>query len=183
MTNAVPTNEPEIIVREASDGDMAAVQVIYAHHVLNGFASFEETPPDVEEMARRRADLTGHGLPFRVACLDGVVKGYAYAVPYRRRSAYRYTVEDSVYIAPDCLGLGLGARLLEDIIETCAALGYRQMVAIIGGSDNSASINLHAKHGFVHAGMLKSAGFKFGRWADSVIMQRPLGSGNETLPG
>jgi len=171
-----------VLVRDAADGDMAAVQAIYAAHVSGGLASFEETPPDVAEMARRRAAVLELGLPYRVAEWDGAVKGFAYAGPYRNRPAYRYSLENSVYVAADALGRGLGRRLLGDLIERCTALGYRQMVAVIGDSANEASITLHARLGFETAGVQKSIGFKFGRWVDSVIMQRPLGEGDRTLP-
>ncbi len=170
------------LVRDAADGDMAAVQAIYAEHVLKGLASFEEVPPDVAEMGRRRAAVLELGLPYRVAEYEGTVKGFAYAGPYRHRPAYRYSLENSVYVASDALRLGLGRLLLADLIERCTALGYRQMVAIIGDSQNQASINLHAQLGFQTMGALTSVGFKFGRWVDSVIMQRPLGDGDRTLP-
>ena len=133
-------------------------------------------------MARRRAAVLESRLPYRVAEYEGAVKGFAYAGPYRYRPAYRYSLENSVYVASDALRLGLGRLLLEDLIERCTALGYRQMVAIIGDSQNQASINLHAQLGFETTGVLKSVGFKFGRWVDSVIMQRPLGDGDGTLP-
>ncbi len=170
------------LVRDAADGDMGAVQAIYAEHVRTGLASFEDAPPDVDEMARRRAAVLELGLPYRVADYEGTVKGFAYAGPYRHRPAYRYSLENSVYVASDALRLGLGRLLLADLIERCTALGYRQMVAIIGDSQNQASINLHARLGFQTTGALTSVGFKFGRWVDSVIMQRPLGDGGRTLP-
>ncbi len=170
------------LVRDAADGDMGAVHSIYAEHVLGGLASFEDVPPDVAEMARRRAAVLELRLPYRVAEYEGTVKGFAYAGPYRHRPAYRYSLENSVYVAPDALRLGLGRLLLEDLIERCTALGYRQMVAIIGDSANEASITLHARLGFETMGVLKSVGFKFDRWVDSVIMQRPLGEGDRTLP-
>ena len=170
------------LVRDAADGDMAAVQAIYAEHVLKGLASFEEVPPDVAETGRRRAAVLELGLPYRVAECEGKVLGFAYAVPYRHRPAYRYSLENSVYVASDALRLGLGRLLLADLIERCTALGYRQMIAIIGDSQNQASINLHAELGFQTMGALTSVGFKFGRWVDSVVMQRPLGDGDRTLP-
>lgn len=172
----------DAIVRDAVDADMNAIQAIYAHHVLHGLASFEEVAPDVAELRRRRDEILKRRLPYRVADVGGAVKGYAYAGPYRPRSAYRYTVEDSVYIAHDMVGRGIGRRLLQDIVDTCTGLGYRQMIAIIGDSGNLPSISLHRRLGFVHAGTVRSAGFKLGRWVDSVIMQRPLGEGDSTLP-
>lgn len=161
---------------------MASIQAIYAHHVNHGLASFEEVPPDIAEISRRRDVVRGYGLPYLVADRDGAVQGFAYASPFRDRSAYRYTVEDSVYIAPDVLGAGIGSALLSEMIECCTELGYRQMIAVIGDSGNEASIGLHAKHGFADAGMMPAVGFKFGRWVDSVRMQRPLGAGDTTLP-
>jgi phosphinothricin acetyltransferase len=171
-----------IVIRDAADDDMAAVQAIYAHHVRHGLASFEIEPPDVAEMARRRQAIVAHGLPYLVAIADGRVLGYAYAGPYRPRPAYRFTLEDSVYIAEGFAGRGIGRRLLAELIERCTRLGYRQMVAVIGDSQNSPSIGLHDRLGFVRAGVIRAAGFKHGRWVDSVIMQRALGEGDSTLP-
>ncbi len=171
-----------ITLRDATRDDMAAVRDIYAHHVLEGLASFEEVAPDKSEMTRRFEAILNRRLPYMVAELDGAVKGYAYAAPYRSRPAYRYTVEDSIYVAPDASGRGLGRLLLSDLIEACTARGYRRMVAMIGDSGNEASINLHAKLGFEKAGLLPSAGFKLGRWVDSVLMQRPLGPGDGEPP-
>ncbi len=172
----------DIVIRDVADDDMEAVREIYSHHVLEGLASFEEVPPDVAEMTRRRDVLLEQGYPYRVAVRDGRVKGYAYASSYRPRPAYRHTVENSVYVDVNTHRQGIGRKLLEDLIEKCTAMGYRQMVAIIGDSDNHPSISLHAQQGFEVTGTQPSVGFKFGRWVDSVIMQRPLGDGNETLP-
>ncbi len=149
MKAAAP--DREILVRDAADGDMAAVQAIYAHHVIQGIASFEEEAPATAEMIRRRDAILARGLPYRVACLGGEVKGFAYAAPYRHRPAYRHTVEDSVYIAADALGLG--RAMLGDPIARCTELGYRQMVAVIGDSANRSSINLHAGFGFEETGV------------------------------
>ncbi len=171
-----------VILRNATPNDMAVVRDIYAHHVLEGLASFEEVAPDRSEMIRRLEAIRKRRLPYMVAELDGAVQGYAYAAPYRSRPAYRYTVEDSIYVAPDAAGRGLGRLLLSELIEACTAEGYRLMVAIIGDSGNKASINLHAKLGFENAGLLPSAGFKLGRWVDQVIMVRPLGPGDGELP-
>ncbi len=177
------TNEtPEILIRDVADTDIPAIQEIYAHHVLEGLASFEETPPDRDEITRRRDALRDAGYPYRVAEVGGVVKGYAYAGPYRSRPAYRHTVENSVYVEPGAMRRGIGHRLLEDLIGRCTELGYRQMIAIIGDSGNQASIGLHARLGFEKTGVQPSVGFKFGRWVDSVIMQRPLGEGDRALP-
>ncbi|HET6519787.1 MAG TPA: GNAT family N-acetyltransferase [Geminicoccaceae bacterium] len=171
-------------IRPSSDADLPAIRAIYAHHVLYGLASFEEVPPDVAELARRRAEVLARGLPHLVAeGADGRVLGYAYAGPYRPRPAYRYTVEDSVYVAPDQTGRGVGRALLARLIALCEAAGYRQMLAVIGDSGNAPSIGLHAALGFGWVALLPSVGFKLGRWVDVVVMQRPLGSGGETLPG
>ncbi len=173
---------PEILIRDVTDADIPAIQEIYAHHVLEGLASFEETPPDAAEMTRRRDALIKAGYPYRVAEVAGEVRGYAYAGPHRPRPAYRHTVENSVYVDTGTLRLGIGGKLLEDLIEQCTGRGYRQMVAIIGDSDNQASIGLHVRLGFEKVGVQPSVGFKFGRWVDSVTMQRALGEGDGTLP-
>ncbi|MFQ5764791.1 MAG: GNAT family N-acetyltransferase, partial [Rhodospirillales bacterium] len=142
----------------------------------------EMVPPDVAEMTRRRDALLEAGYPYRVAEVAGAVRGYAYASSYRPRPAYRYTVENSVYVARDTQRRGIGRRLLEDLIGRCTALGFRQMIAVIGDSDNASSIGLHRDLGFAEIGTLPSVGFKFGRWVDSVTMQRALGDGDDTLP-
>jgi L-amino acid N-acyltransferase YncA len=162
-------------VREAREEDMAAAQAIYAHHVLRGAASFEEEPPSLTEMTRRRGVVIEHGLPYLVAELDGAVVGYSYAMPYHGRSAYRFTIEDSIYIDHRFMRAGIGRALLSSLIDRCAAGHWRQMIAVIGDSDNHGSIALHASLGFSHAGVLRDVGFKFGRWIDSVLMQRGLG--------
>jgi phosphinothricin acetyltransferase len=175
-------NADEVLIRDATDADMAAVQEIYALQVLEGLASFEETPPDEAELTRRRDDLVAGGYPYRVAEYGRIVRGYAYAGPFRPRPAYLHTVENSVYVSDDTHRQGIGRRLLEDLIDRCTERGYRQMVAIIGDSSNQASIGLHAGLGFEKIGVQPSVGFKFGRWVDSVIMQRALGRGDSTLP-
>lgn len=175
---------PEI--REAGEGDLPAIQAIYAHHVRHGLGSFEEVPPDLAEMRRRWSALRACGYAYLVASLSaqdgGCVAGYAYVGPYRPRPAYRYCVESSVYVAPDQARRGIGRALLGALIERATAAGYRRMVAVIGDSANHASIELHKVLGFEEAGRLPSVGFKFGRWVDSVILQRPLGEGDRTLP-
>ncbi|MEE8189696.1 MAG: N-acetyltransferase family protein [Kiloniellales bacterium] len=182
---------PPLRVRPAEPGDLERVQAIYAHHVLHGLASFEETPPDLEEITRRYENLRARGLPYLVAELGGKdapegvpegVWGYAYAAPYRTRPAYRYSVENSVYLATGLEGRGIGRALLEELIRRCAELGYRQMIAIIGDSAHVPSIKLHEALGFSHVGNIVSVGFKLGRWVDSVILQLPLGEGDGTLP-
>jgi phosphinothricin acetyltransferase len=164
-----------VLVRPAVEQDIAAVRCIYAHHVLNGTGSFEESAPDVDEMSARFRSVTGRDLPFLVAEAEGAVRGFAYAAPFRSRSAYRFTVEDSVYVDPDAVGRGLGRQLLAELIERCREKGLRQMVAVIGDSDNQRSIALHAALGFRRAGTLQKVGCKFGRSLDVVFMQRPLG--------
>jgi L-amino acid N-acyltransferase YncA len=169
-------------VRPAALRDLPALQAIYAHHVLHGLASFEEEPPSVQELERRYRDVIARGLPYIVAETGGVVGGYGYCSPYRARSAYRYALEDSLYIRHDMTGRGIGKRLLDELIRRCEGLGYRQVIAVIGDSANAASIGVHAACGFVRVGTLRSVGFKFGRWVDSVFMQRPLGPGDATKP-
>jgi len=150
--------------------------------VLKGLASFEEEPPSQAELRRRYEEVTRGGLPYLAADLGGTLAGYGYCALYRTRSAYRYSLEDSVYVRPDAQGRGVGRALLAELIGRCEALGYRQLIAVIGDSANAASIGLHASQGFLRAGTLRSVGFKFGRWVDSVIMQRPLGSGDGNPP-
>jgi L-amino acid N-acyltransferase YncA len=171
-----------MIVRPAAAQDLPAIQSIYAHHVLHGLASFEEEPPPLEEMRRRFEEVTGKGLPYLAAEDAGQVLGYGYCALYRTRSAYRYTLEDSVYVRDGLQGKGIGKALLNELIERCAALNYRQIIAVIGDSANFASIALHASLGFVRAGNLRSTGYKFGRWVDSVLMQLPLGPGDGAKP-
>jgi phosphinothricin acetyltransferase len=162
------------LIRPAEEADLAEVQAIYAHHVLNGTASFEEEPPDVAEMAARRRLLVARGLPYLVAERRGTVLGFAYAGPFRPRSAYRYTLEDSIYVHPEATGQGVGRLLLGDLIARVCARGYRQMIAVIGDAANTSSIALHARFGFVEAGRLRSAGYKFDRWLDVIFMQKAL---------
>jgi len=171
-----------MLVRAASARDLPAIQSIYAHHVLHGLASFEDAPPSLEEMQRRYAEVTHRGLPYLAAEEQGELLGYGYCSLYRARSAYRYTIEDSVYVKEGRQRKGVGRALLAELIRACAALDYRQMIAVIGDSANTASIRLHASLGFVRAGLLRSSGFKFGRWVDSVYMQLPLGAGDGARP-
>lgn len=171
-----------IALVDAGVSHSLAIQSIYGHWVTHGTASFEEAPPDLTEMEHRRRKLQDAGYPCIVAEENAVILGFAYAGPYRPRSAYRYTVEDSVYVAPEALGRGVGRALLARVIQRAEAMGRRQMIAIIGDSGNRPSIRLHESLGFHRAGTLSSVGFKFGRWVDSVIMQRPLGPGDSSLP-
>jgi phosphinothricin acetyltransferase len=162
------------VIRPAAVEDMVRVQAIYAGHVLKGTASFEEVPPDFEELCRRREAVLAARLPYLVAERGGAVMGFAYAGRYRPRSAYRYTAEDSVYVDPAAVGDGIGRALLLQVLERSTAAGYREMIAIIGDSANAASIGLHRALGFAHVGTFARVGFKFGRWLDSVLMQRTL---------
>lgn len=161
---------------------MSAVASIYAKHVLHGLASFEEVPPSLDEMKSRRAGVLRLGLPYLVAELDGHVIGYSYATFYRARPAYRYTVEDSVYVEDGLHGRGIGTALLAELIARCERGQWRQMLAVIGDSANAPSIALHRRLGFTPAGNLCSVGFKHGRWVDSVFMQRALGPGDSLKP-
>ena len=174
------TGEPTI--RPATPADLPAIRTIYAHHVVHGLASFEEVPPDVDEMRGRFTTLTEAGYPYLVAEADGRVLGYSYCGPYRPRPAYRYSVENSVYLAPEAARRGIGRLLLAALIERATALGKRQMVAVIGDSANHASIGLHTALGFRMVGKIEGAGFKHGRWVDSVLMQRQLGPGLSSPP-
>ena len=169
-------------IRPTEADDLTAIQEIYGHYVRHGLASFEIVPPDLAEMQRRWEHVIEGGYPHLVAEVDGVVGGYAYASTYRSRPAYNNTVEDSVYVSPDYLGRGLGGLLLKTLIDDCANQGFRQMIAVIGDSANEPSINLHLRHGFERAGLLPSSGYKHNQWVDSVLMQRPLGSGDQGSP-
>jgi phosphinothricin acetyltransferase len=169
-------------VRPATPADLPAVQAIYAHAVATGLASFEEVPPTLEEMRRRFDDIAGQNLPYLAAEVGGRVAGYGYCALYRTRSAYRFSLEDSIYVDRDFHGRGVGRAILEELIARCEGLGYRQIIAVIGDSANAASIGLHASLGFLRVGTLRSCGYKFGRWVDSVLMQRPLGPGDGAPP-
>jgi phosphinothricin acetyltransferase len=171
-----------LIIRPARPGDAEALAAIYGDAVLHGSGTFEEEPPPPVEMARRLAAVRDKGLPYLVADLDGAVAGYAYASPFRPRTGYRYAVEDSVYVAPWAKERGLGRALLTPVIAECERLGLRQMMAVIGGSDNASSIALHRALGFEQRGVMTGVGFKLGRWMDIVLMQKPLNGGAGTLP-
>jgi L-amino acid N-acyltransferase YncA len=171
-----------IAIRPAVRTDIPAVARIYAHAVEHGTATFELTAPDEAEMARRFNELTAQGFPYLVAVVDETVVGYAYAGPYRARPAYRFTVENSVYVAHDSYRRGVGKALLEALIEASTEKGFRLMVAVIGDSNQAASIRLHEASGFKHAGVFESIGYKFDRWLDTVLMQRALGPGASKPP-
>jgi L-amino acid N-acyltransferase YncA len=173
-------SSPEI--RPAVAADLPAITGIYDHAVRFGTATFELIPPDLAEMTRRFSVLIDGGFPYLVAALDGRVAGYAYAGAYRPRPAYRFTVENSVYLEPAIHRRGIGLQLVERLIVECQARGYRQMIAVIGDSANAGSIGVHTKCGFQMIGIHPNVGFKFGRWLDTVMMQRALGEGATTLP-
>jgi len=171
-----------VSVRSATPADVQAITRIYANAVKHGTASFELDPPDEAEMARRQRTLLDGGYPYIIAEIDGVLAGYAYAGPYRPRPAYRFSVEDSIYVDPDAQRRGVGRVLLEHLIEECERWGFRQMIAVIGDSAQAPSIELHRALGFRMIGAVQNVGYKFGRWLDSVNMQRPLGAGATTKP-
>jgi phosphinothricin acetyltransferase len=174
--------ERAVIVRDAAEADMPTIQAIYAQVVLRWLASFEETPPAADEMLSRRNSVVALGLPYLAAELDGRVVGYAYATAFHSRSGYRYSVEDSVYVADGMRGRGVGRALLAALVGACEAGPWRQMIAVIGDSGNNGSIALHESLDFRMVGTLEAVGFKFGRWVDTVIMQRPLGEGGDAPP-
>ena len=169
-------------IRPTSQADLPAITGIYEHAVLHGTATFELTPPDLAEMTRRFNDLMEGGYPYFVASIDGRVVGYAYAGPYRPRPAYRFTVEDSIYLDPTIHRRGVGLQLLQRLILECEARGYRQMIAVIGDSANAGSIGVHFRTGFELIGTHPNVGLKFGRWLDTVMMQLALGEGASTVP-
>ncbi len=169
-------------IRPATEADLPSVTEIYQHAVLYGTATFELIPPDLAEMARRFEALIDGGFPYFVGVLEGRVVGYAYAGPYRPRPAYRFTVENSVYLQPAIHRRGIGLQLMLRLISECEARGYRQMIAVIGDSANAGSIGVHTRTGFQMIGIHPNVGLKFGRWLDTVMMQRALGEGAATVP-
>jgi phosphinothricin acetyltransferase len=172
---------PTVLVRNSLETDVAAIQAIYAHYVLHGTASFELTPPTLDDMVQRRANVVAKSLPYLVAEQNGVVVGYAYVTLQRPRPAYRFTVEDSVYVRDGLAGQGIGSLLLAEIIKICTAKGYRQLMAVVGDA-SPPSVSLHQRHGFTLAGTFKSVGYKFGAWRDTAMLQRSLGDGALTDP-
>lgn len=173
---------PDLKIRPAAPNDLPTITAIYDHAVRNGTATFELDPPDVAEMTRRYRALVDGNSPYLVAAIGGEIAGYAYAGSYRPRPAYRYTVEDSIYLAPASQQRGIGTKLLSELVAQSEARGYRQMIAVIGDSANTGSIALHTRAGFNMVGTHPNVGFKFGRWLDSVLMQRGLGEGALNLP-
>ena len=171
-----------MIIRPAQEKDAEALAAIYADAVLHGFGTFEEVAPSAADMDGRRRAVQDMGLPYLVAEQDGMVLGFAYASPFRPRAAYRYTLEDSVYVSPEAKGKGVGRAVLSSVIEACEALGVRQLIAVIGDSENAGSVGLHKALGFEQTGVGRSVGFKHGRWVDIVHMQKPLNGGDTRLP-
>ena len=170
------------LIRPSHDDDLAAITAIYAHHVLHGTGTFETEPPTEADMATRRADVLGKGLPYLVAEQDGQVLGFAYCNWFKPRPAYRYSAEDSIYVAPDALGQGIGRALLAELGAAAERAGVRKLIAVIGDSANVGSIALHRSLGFRPAGTITACGWKFGRWLDIVLMDRALGWGDQTPP-
>ena len=169
-------------IRASIDGDIAAITAIYAHHVLHGTGTFEIDPPGAEDMAARRADVLAKGLPYLVAEEDGRVLGFAYCNWFKPRPAYRFSAEDSIYLAEAARGQGLGARLLAALCEAAEAAGVRKLIAVIGDSANAGSIGVHRGQGFTQVGVLKDCGWKFGQWRDVVLMEKSIGAGSSTHP-
>ena len=173
---------PALLIRPSTPADLPAITAIYEWNVRHGTGTFELDAPDESEMARRREDVLSKGLPWLVVQREGVVLGYAYANHFRPRKAYRFCLEDSVYLAPEAKGQGLGRLLLAELLARCEAAGARQMLAVIGDSANLGSIGVHRTLGFEHIGVMKAAGWKFDEWRDVVIMQKALGLGSATEP-
>jgi len=171
-----------IQIRPSRDEDLAAITAIYGHHVLNGTGTFETEPPSAQDMAARRADVLSKNLPYLVAERDGEVLGFAYCNWFKPRPAYRFSAEDSIYLAEAARGQGLGSRLLQTLADECQKLGVRKLIAVIGDSANAGSVGVHRAQGFSHVGVLKDCGWKFGRWLDVVLMEKVLGEGSSTRP-
>ncbi len=170
------------LIRPSAEHDLPAITRIYAHHVLHGTGTFETTPPTLEEMTARRADVLSKGLPWLVAEEAGEVLGYAYGNWFKPRPAYRFSVEDSIYLAPEAAGKGLGRALLAELLATLERSGIRKVMAVIGDSANAGSIGVHKALGFEQVGVVPACGWKFGRWLDIVMMQRAIGEGDRTPP-
>jgi L-amino acid N-acyltransferase YncA len=171
------------LIRPSHDDDLSAITAIYAHHVLHGTGTFETTPPSRDEMATRRADVLAKGLPYLVVENAGNLTGFAYCNWFKPRPAYRFSAEDSIYLAPHAHGQGVGRALLAELCASAERVGLRSLIAVIGDSSNTGSIGVHRSNGFTHIGTLPSCGWKFGRWLDVVLMRRSLGPGDATAPG
>ena len=176
------TFTPMPLIRPSRDEDLPAIAAIYAHHVLHGTGTFETEAPSASDMAARRADVLAKGLPYLVAEQDGVIAGFAYGNWFKPRPAYRYSVEDSIYLAPDLHRKGLGRALLAELLARCEAVGIRKVMAIVGDSDNAGSVGVHRCVGFTTVGTINACGWKFGAWRDIVIMQKTLGLGDTQPP-
>jgi L-amino acid N-acyltransferase YncA len=170
------------LIRPSRDDDVAAITAIYAHHVLHGTGTFETEPPTASDMANRRADVLAKNLPYLVAVRDGELLGFAYCNWFKPRPAYRFSAEDSIYLADDARGQGLGGKLLEALSQAAESVGVRKLIAVIGDSANAGSIGVHRAQGFSHVGILKDCGWKFGEWRDVVLMEKVLGEGSSTKP-
>ena len=170
------------LIRPSSDADVPAIAAIYAHHVLHGTGTFETEPPSPADMAGRRADVLAKGLPYLVAEQDGQVLGFAYSTWFKPRPAYRFSAEDSIYLAADQPGRGLGRLLLSELAAQAEQAGVRKLIAVIGDSANAGSIGVHRAMGFQHVGVLSACGWKFDRWLDVVLMEKSLGAGDRTPP-
>jgi phosphinothricin acetyltransferase len=175
-------NMSDVLIRPAAVADLPHITAIYDDAVRSGTATFELEPPDLAEMTARFTNLKDTGFPYLVALLNGTVAGYAYAAPYRARPAYRFTVENSVYLPPHAQRRGIGLKLLNELVDESSTRGFRQMIAVIGDSANAGSISVHTRAGFQMVGTFNDLGFKFGRWLDTVLMQRALGAGATTTP-
>jgi L-amino acid N-acyltransferase YncA len=173
---------PDTLIRPSTDADLAAITRIYAHHVLNGTGTFETSPPSEEDMRARRSDVLGKNLPWLVLEQHGVVRGFAYGHWFKPRPAYRFSVEDSIYLANDAAGQGLGTRLMAELLVQLERRGVRKVMAVIGDSANAGSVGVHRRAGFEHVGVIEACGWKFGRWLDIVLMQKTLGAGSGTPP-
>ena len=171
-----------LLIRPSDDKDIAAITAIYAHHVLHGTGTFETEAPSASDMAARRADVLSRGLPYLVAVREGNIAGFAYGNWFKPRPAYRYSVEDSIYLAPDLQRKGLGRALLAELLARCEAAGIRKVMAIVGDSANAGSVGVHRAVGFMHVGTVDACGWKFGAWRDIVIMQKTLGLGDTQPP-
>jgi L-amino acid N-acyltransferase YncA len=171
-----------LTIRPSSDADLPAITAIYGHHVLHGTGTFETTPPTEADMTARRTDVLGKGLPYLVAEEDGRVLGFAYCQWFKPRPAYRFSAEDSIYLHPDAAGRGIGRQLLSQLVAQAEAAGVRKLIAVIGDSGNAGSIGVHRALGFTPAGQIKSCGWKFERWLDIVLMEKPVGAGDTAPP-